>query len=131
MDFARLRGPAAALFAAAVLALSAPTAPAPLLAQEAPAAAPAATQPGTAEPAADADAATQALRRTADLPPPRTLRAYWHVFAAFTLAWALIFGYTVSLGRRFRRLEEQVDALAAVPPAAGDRYAEPAASARR
>jgi CcmD family protein len=40
--------------------------------------------------------------------PPRTLRAYWHVFTAFTLAWLFLFGYALSLGRRFRRLEEQV-----------------------
>ncbi|HEX8358485.1 MAG TPA: CcmD family protein [Longimicrobium sp.] len=41
--------------------------------------------------------------------PPRTLRAYWHVFAAFTFAWLMILGYAVSLARRFRRLEEKLD----------------------
>ncbi len=41
--------------------------------------------------------------------PPRTLRAYWHVFAAFTFAWLMIAGYAVSLARRFRRLEEKLD----------------------
>jgi CcmD family protein len=44
--------------------------------------------------------------------PPRTFRAYWHVFIAFALAWLLLFGYTVSIARRSRRLEEQMDRLA-------------------
>jgi CcmD family protein len=43
--------------------------------------------------------------------PPRTLRAYWHVFIAFALAWLFLFGYALSLGRRFRNLERDVDAL--------------------
>jgi CcmD family protein len=43
--------------------------------------------------------------------PPRTLRAYWHVFIAFALAWLFLFGYAVSLSRRFRKLEQDVDAL--------------------
>lgn len=37
--------------------------------------------------------------------PPRTLRAYWHLFIAFAVAWLLIFGYVLSLGIRFRRLD--------------------------
>lgn len=40
--------------------------------------------------------------------PPRTLRAQWHVYAAFAVAWLLLFGYALSLGRRFRKLEEEV-----------------------
>lgn len=44
--------------------------------------------------------------------PPRTFRAYWHVFIAFAIAWGLLFGYVVMIARKFRRLEEQVDALA-------------------
>jgi CcmD family protein len=40
--------------------------------------------------------------------PPRTLRAYWHVYAAFTIAWLLVFGYAISLGRRFGRLEREI-----------------------
>ena len=44
--------------------------------------------------------------------PPRTFRAYWHVFIAFAVAWLLLFGYTVSIARRFRRVEEQLDRLA-------------------
>lgn len=43
--------------------------------------------------------------------PPRTLRAYWHVFIAFTLAWLFLFAYAISLGRRFRKLEQDVDSL--------------------
>ncbi|HEX2206902.1 MAG TPA: CcmD family protein, partial [Longimicrobium sp.] len=44
--------------------------------------------------------------------PPRTLRAYAHVFAAFAIAWVLLFGYVVFIARKFRRVEEQVAALA-------------------
>ena len=44
-------------------------------------------------------------------PPPRTLRAYWHVFVAFAIAWALLFGYVVVLGRRFGSLEREVTRL--------------------
>lgn len=35
-------------------------------------------------------------------------RAYTHLFLAFGIAWVALFGYAVSLNRRFRRLEEQV-----------------------
>jgi CcmD family protein len=44
--------------------------------------------------------------------PPRTLRAYWHVFAAFAIAWILLFGYALSLGRRFARVERELQRLA-------------------
>jgi CcmD family protein len=44
-------------------------------------------------------------------PPPRTLRAYWHVFAAFAVAFTLLFGYALVLGRRFGALERQVERL--------------------
>ncbi|HEU0013276.1 MAG TPA: CcmD family protein [Longimicrobium sp.] len=54
-----------------------------------------------------APAAASGLQRAT---PPRTLRAYWHVFIAFAVAWVLLFGYVVTLARRFRRLEEQVAA---------------------
>jgi CcmD family protein len=43
--------------------------------------------------------------------PPRTLRAHWHVFVAFALVWVLLFGYALSLGRRFRRLDDEVQRL--------------------
>lgn len=44
--------------------------------------------------------------------PPRTLRAYTHVFAAFAIAWVLLFGYVVFIARKFRRVEEQLQTLA-------------------
>jgi CcmD family protein len=107
MTMIRFRTLAVAL--AAVLACS--TLPArPAVAQDAPAAT---AQQG---PAADAPASpegTQKLARTATLPerqaPPRTLRAYAHVFIAFALAWLLLFGYLVSLVRRFGRLERELE----------------------
>lgn len=40
--------------------------------------------------------------------PPRTLRDHWHVFIAFALAWLLLFGYVVSVGRRFAKVEEEI-----------------------
>jgi CcmD family protein len=43
--------------------------------------------------------------------PPRTLRAYWHVFAVFAIAWILLFGYALSLGRRFARVERELRRL--------------------
>jgi CcmD family protein len=63
-----------------------------------------------AAPAADAApaGATSLPRYT----PPRTLRAYAHVFVAFSVVWMLLFGYLVFLARKFRRVEEQVAALA-------------------
>jgi CcmD family protein len=42
---------------------------------------------------------------------PRTLRAHAHVYIAFAVVWALLFGYAISLGRRFSRLEEEVRRL--------------------
>jgi CcmD family protein len=40
--------------------------------------------------------------------PPRTLRAHWHVFIAFAITWLLLFGYALSLGRRWASLERQL-----------------------
>jgi CcmD family protein len=40
--------------------------------------------------------------------PPRTMQAYWHVFIAFAMTWLLLFGYAISLGRRWARLEREV-----------------------
>ena len=93
MRLARFRRLAALIAAASALALA--PAPAPVAAQSP--ATVAAQQAGTL-PADQAPA------------PPRTLRAYWHVFTAFTLAWLFLFGYALSLGRRFRHLEQQVAA---------------------
>jgi CcmD family protein len=43
--------------------------------------------------------------------PPRTLRAYWHLFGAFAVTWVLLFGYTVALGGRVKRLERDLETL--------------------
>lgn len=43
--------------------------------------------------------------------PPRTLRAHWHVYIAFAITWALLFGFVLSLGRRFGRLEDEIRRL--------------------
>ena len=96
------------LIAAAALALT--LAPAPRAAAQEPSAATASVQQPPVAPA------EQTLQRTvADdarpATPPATMRAYWHVFAAFAIAWLAIFGYAISLGRRFRNLEREVDAL--------------------
>jgi CcmD family protein len=97
-----------AVLAATACALS--LAPAPrLVAQDSVATAPAATAQAPA--AAPAELRRSALPGDEQPRPPRTLRAYWHVFAAFTVAWLLLFGYALSLGRRFRNLEREVDAL--------------------
>jgi CcmD family protein len=74
------------------------------------AAAPAATSAADqGAPAAEAPATTSGLPEHAA--PPRTLRAYWHVFAAFAIAWLLLFAYAISLGRRFASLEREVQRL--------------------
>ena len=61
--------------------------------------------------------AMTAAQEPAGLPareaPPRTLRAYWHVFIAFAVTWLLLFGYVLWLGRRVNRLDRT---LAAEPP---------------
>ena len=65
--------------------------------------------PGTALSAREP--ATQSNGLPVAAAPPRTLRAYWHVFIAFAIAWALLFGYVVMLGRRFGALEREVQRL--------------------
>lgn len=42
---------------------------------------------------------------------PRATRPYWHVFIAFAIAWGLLLGYSITLGRRFAALETQVKEL--------------------
>ncbi|HEY0152720.1 MAG TPA: CcmD family protein [Longimicrobium sp.] len=93
---------------APVLALSLAFGSAPLRAQEP---APAATAPAAATPDASQALRTNVQTLPEQSAPPRTLRAYWHVFAAFTFAWLMILGYAISLARRFKRLEQQVDAM--------------------
>lgn len=68
--------------------------------------------PVATEAAAPAEAAAPSSSSLPRYTPPRTLRAYAHVFVAFAVAWVLLFGYLVYLGRKFRRVEQQVDALA-------------------
>ncbi|HET7460582.1 MAG TPA: CcmD family protein [Longimicrobium sp.] len=107
--------------AAALLSLAATPARAP--AQNGVTATPPASTTTTGPVASDSatgaplTAAPAASSESSGLPahagPPRTLRAYWHVFAAFTIAWLLVFGYALSLGRRFARLEREIGAGAA------------------
>ena len=92
----RLSRLAAAVAAALALAVAPPP---PVSAQAA------------APPAAVTQPAASALPGAQAPAPPRTLRAYWHVFIAFGLAWLFLFGYALSLGRRFRKLEHEVEAL--------------------
>jgi CcmD family protein len=68
---------------------------------------PVATQPVESGVAPATEANGLPLRPT----PPRTLRAYWHVFTAFAVAWILLFGYALSLGRRFTRVERELQRL--------------------
>lgn len=35
-------------------------------------------------------------------------RPYWHVFAAYAVAWMLVMGWVVSMARRLRRVEERL-----------------------
>ena len=77
---------------------------------------PATTQTEVAAPAgAGAPSLESAAIQSNGLPvapaPPRTLRAYWHVFIAFAIAWALLFGYVIMLGRRFGSLEREIARL--------------------
>jgi CcmD family protein len=103
-----------ALALTAALLLASPFPPA-ARAQGTSAPATAATAPAStgAAPTADARASTATASNglPAEAAPPRTLRAYWHVWIAFTLAWVLLFGYLVSVGRRFGKLEREVEAL--------------------
>jgi CcmD family protein len=76
---------------------------------------PPAVQTEVAAPASDAATEAAAPSQSSGLPvaaaPPRTMRAYWHVFIAFAIAWALLFGYVVVLGRRFGMLEKEIKRL--------------------
>lgn len=76
------------------------------------AAASSAGSPVSADAPVAADAPSAAGSSLPRYTPPRTLRAYAHVFIAFAVAWVLLFGYVVFLARKFRRVEEQVEALA-------------------
>lgn len=84
-----------------------------LLAAALPGAAPAQSVEPT-EPAA-VEASAPGVEPAADAgelaPRPRSMRPYWHVFAAFGLTWVLLLGYALWLGRRFGRLEAEVKRL--------------------
>lgn len=36
-------------------------------------------------------------------------RPYWHVFAAYAVAWVLVFGWVVSIARRLARIEKRLE----------------------
>jgi CcmD family protein len=90
------------LLVLAVLCLSAPAASLPAQAASSPVA-----QQGAPGVQAPSEGAAALPRYT----PPRTLRAYWHLFAAFAAAWVLLFGYTLSIARRFGRIEREMEGL--------------------
>jgi CcmD family protein len=110
----------AALSAVAALAAAPSLAVASVAVGEVPAAAPATPGSVTLGPvafastwltlaqAAPAEPSTGLPQRPAQ---PRTMRDYWHVFIAFAITWLLLFGYALSLGRRFSRLEAEVRRL--------------------
>ncbi len=106
----------ARLFASVFLLALPALAPAGLRAQE-PSTAPAAqAQAGGTAADPSASLQTRTVEPGAGLPqraaPPRTLRDYTHVFVAFALAWILLFGYVVSLGRRWSAVERELAARA-------------------
>ena len=78
--------------------------------------------PGNAQSPVAASAAAEMGPMQTGLPvrnePPRTLRAQSHVYIAFAVAWLLLFGYALWLGRRFARLERELDRLGQDPPSA-------------
>jgi CcmD family protein len=37
-------------------------------------------------------------------------RGFWHVFAAYAILWALVFGWIVRIGRQLARVEQKLDA---------------------
>lgn len=78
--------------------------------------------PGAVRAQTAPDSGTSAVTATAEpaasgLPervgPPRTLRAYRNVFVAFAIAWLLLFGYALTLGRRFAAVERELQRLGA------------------
>jgi CcmD family protein len=48
------------------------------------------------------------------------MRHFWHVFAAYAIAWALIFGWAVSIVRRIRSVEARLEALGGGDLGGGD-----------
>lgn len=110
-----MRSPRSVFVLALVLGLSFGGLPSSLTAQ---ATTPAATTSEAAsQPALTAPAAQSAPSLPVREQAPRTLRAHWHVFTAFAVAWLLLFGYALALGRRFARIERTLDAVRASQPA--------------
>ena len=66
-----------------------------------------AAEPGVAAPSEPAGVAAG----SDPLPTPDQRRAYLHVFIAFGVAWALILGYVVLLGRRIAEARRQFERL--------------------
>jgi len=56
------------------------------------------------------DLAAQEAGGVADAARPvqRDLRAFWHVFAAYTIVIVLIGGWTISIARRLRDVEDRL-----------------------
>ncbi len=107
----RIRRNLSVLLAAAALAAAAPSSSP---AQDgAPSTAEAATAPAPAYDAAAAQEGASSSGLPVGTPPPATMRAYAHVFAAYALAWILLFGFVVSIARRFARVEREARALGA------------------
>ncbi len=68
-----------------------------------------ATQQTPQEPAFTAAPATQGATGLPRSGVDRTMRGYWHLFIAFAITWLLLFGYAISLGRRFGALERKLE----------------------
>lgn len=68
------------------------------------------TESGAAAPAlvVAQEADLEAAPASDPLPAPQLERAYWHVFLAFGIAWALILGYAVLLNRRVATAERDL-----------------------
>jgi CcmD family protein len=52
--------------------------------------------------------AVQAQATTPAATSPQ-MRHFWHVFAAYAVAWILLFGWVVAIFRRLRRVEERLE----------------------
>lgn len=108
-----MRSPRSIFVLALALGLTLGSLPSSALAQ---ATTPAETTGAAAQPAQAAPAAQSASPLPVREQAPRTLRAHWHVFTAFAVAWVLLFGYAIALGRRFARIERMLDAVRASQP---------------
>lgn len=51
----------------------------------------------------------QEMANLPQVPSTPSLRPYWHVFAAYTIAIVLIGGWAVSIGRRLRDVEGRLN----------------------